>query len=118
MGHQLRFAALGWPLYLPLAEGDRHFLQAIRIPSNDEQKVFDELILSMTKVLVDSLNEKQLVQLLPSETAKMDGFINRFEAVLAVHYSDVVKDQIKVLREIQSLRSKGAALPIEHPPQS
>jgi len=100
---------LGWPLYLPLAVGDRHFLQAIRVPSNDEQKVFDELILSMTKVLVDSLNEKQLVRLLPSEIAKMDGGINRFEAVLAVHYGDIVKDQIKVLREMQSLRSKGAA---------
>jgi len=100
---------LGWPLYLPLTEGDRHFLQGIRVPSNDEQKVFDELILSMTKVLVDSLNEKQLLQLLPPAKAKIDGGINRFEAVLAIQYSDIVKEQIKVLREMQSLRSKGAA---------
>lgn len=102
-------ARLGWPIFLPLAEEDRHFLQSIRVPSNDEQKTFDELILALTKVLVDSLNEKQIKQLLPDESKNVTGGISRLLTVLESRSPGGHEDQIKLLREIQDLRSKGTA---------
>lgn len=100
---------LGWPLYLPLAEGDRHYLQSIRVPSNDEQKTFDELILALTKVLVDSLNEKKIKQLLPAESKAVTGGISRLEALLRSKCSGDEEDHVKLLRDVQDLRSKGTA---------
>lgn len=100
---------LGWSLFLPLAEGDRHFLQSIRVPSNDEQKTFDELVLALSKVLVDSLNEKKIKELLPEESKDLTGGISRLEALLVSRNAGDHEDHIKLLRNVQDLRSKGAA---------
>ena len=44
----------------PLREGDLHHLSGLRVPANNEQREFDELTLSLTKILIDSINEKSL----------------------------------------------------------
>lgn len=48
----------GWQLFLPLADEDLHFYTALRVPLTDDQAEFDSQILALTKVLVDSINEK------------------------------------------------------------
>ena len=74
---------LGWPLLLPLEPDDTYHLQNIRVPANDEQRDFDELVLGLTKILVDSLNEKQLKTLIPHEQREsVKGSILRLEAAL------------------------------------
>ena len=103
-------ASLGWHFLLPLMKDDEHFLQALRIPANDEQKGFDELILALTKVLVDSINEKQMNALIPSdEIASVKGSISRLEK--AWQNCSVVggATHIQFLRDLQDLRSSGAA---------
>ena len=49
---------LGWQLLRPLPPGDEYHLNALRIPATDEQRDFDELVLSLTKILIDSLNQR------------------------------------------------------------
>ena len=83
---------------------------AIRIPSNDEQRDFDELILALTKVLVDSLNEKQLNAFISeAERESTKGSISRLEKALIALGVQGFEDHIKFLRNLQNLRSAGAA---------
>ena len=45
---------LGWQWLLPLHTADAHHRQSLRIPATDEQRDFDGMVLSLTKVLIDS----------------------------------------------------------------
>lgn len=108
--HELCEKQLGWDILLTLAEGDSHYLGSIRVPSTDEQKDFDDLILALTKILVDSLNENELVKLIPSDQAKeIRGGISRLEKVCAIMGLDDYAKHVKFLRDLQSLRSSGSA---------
>ncbi|MEO1075686.1 MAG: hypothetical protein AAFX41_06935, partial [Bacteroidota bacterium] len=55
-------AKWGWPLFLPLHSGDEHNLSTLRLPLNDSHAEFDGQVLSLAKVMVDSLNEAELAQ--------------------------------------------------------
>jgi hypothetical protein len=82
----------------------------IRIPATEEQSDFDELILALTKILVDSLNEKQLNKLIPAEDRpNIKGSIGRLEKFLQVLNINDHEEHIGFLRKLQNLRSSGAA---------
>ncbi len=101
---------LGWPLLLPLEYGDRHLLQRIRVPSTSEQHVFDEQVLGLAKILIESLNEKQLETLFSSEKYPgSKGSIARLEAALASSDATDFDQHIRFLRDFQGLRSSGSA---------
>ena len=51
---------LGWQLLRRLNSRDEHHLKGLRVPSTNEQSDFDNLVLSLTKILIDSLNQKEL----------------------------------------------------------
>ncbi len=100
---------LGWQLLLPLSEGDEHHFGRLRTSPSNEQHVFDELVLSLTKILIDSLNEKALNKLIPDSDRKENTKgITRLEYVLKT--CDVGdEDYIFFLRKLQNLRSSGSA---------
>jgi hypothetical protein len=101
---------LSWQLLLPLSQEDVHHLSSIRIPATEEQSDFDELILSLTKILVDSLNEKELNKLIPAEVRpNIKGSISRLEKVFQVLNVIDHEAHIDFLRKLQNLRSSGAA---------
>lgn len=101
---------LGWPLLLPLSGDDRHHLETIRIPSTDEQQELDTLILSMAKILVDSINQRKLRKLIPPERLTgVKGSISLLEAVLDVRGVPDRDRHITFLRRLQRLRSSGTA---------
>ena len=101
---------LGWQLLLPLTPDDEHHFQRLRIPSADEQSDFDDLVLSLTKILIDSLNEKHLNKLIPVEKQSgLDGSIARLEVALASCGVEGASDHVSFLRKLQSLRSTGTA---------
>ena len=101
---------LGWSLLLPLEEGDEYHIQNIRIPATDEQPEFDELVLGLTKILVDSLNEKELNKLIPSDQRRdLKRGIARLEAALAACDIQDADKHIVFLRDLQHLRSAGTA---------
>lgn len=103
-------ALLGWSLLLPLLPGDEHHLQCLRIPATDEQRDFDELVLGLTKILIDSLNEDELKSLLDKhQIPEVKGSIARLEAVLAAYNIENAAKHVDYLRKLQSLRSSGAA---------
>ena len=53
---------LGWQWLLPLHTADAHHLKSLRIPTTDEQRDFEAMVLSLTKILIDSLSEKSLMK--------------------------------------------------------
>ena len=56
---------LGWQWLLPLLPADVHHLESLNIPETDEQCDFDGLVLSLAKILIDSLNEESLKKMIP-----------------------------------------------------
>ena len=109
---------LGWQLLLPLKLHDEHHLKSLRIPSTDEQRDFDELVLSLTKILIDSLNQKELKKLIsleqeenltPDQQESLKGSIGCLEIVLNSCGVEGAADHIAFLRKLQSLRSTGSA---------
>ncbi len=108
--HNLCQTRLGWPVLLELEDEDQHHLTAMRIPSSNEQREFDELILGLTKILIDSLNVKKLRELVSNKGKnKNSGSIDTLqEALDAIGVTDY-DEHVSFLRNLQNLRSSGSA---------
>ena len=103
---------LGWQWLLPLHTADAYHRQSLRIPATDEQRDFDGMVLSLAKMLIDSLNEKSLRKLIPCE--KQETFMDKsgialLEAALQLHDFEGADIHIDFLRKLQNLRSSGSA---------
>jgi len=112
----------GWPLFKPLQNNDRHHFSALRIPLNDSYAELDSQILSLVRLLVDSINEKKLLEWIPEKkneifrdekSAKSDelvkGGINRLKQVLLFFQLPDVVENLKLLRDLQDIRSQSGA---------
>ena len=96
---------LGWHLLLPLAEQDQHYMSSLKLLTHNEQKEFDEQILALTKILIDSLNEKELHRIL---TCEERGISLLYKALKHRNISDA-EQHVKFLRNLQELRSTSVA---------
>jgi hypothetical protein len=98
----------GWPLFLTPSPGDAHLLNTVRIPVTDSQVELDEQIGCLAKLLVDSLNEKDLAARAgvleegSKGITKLDGFFAKTKFPQRQRF-------IGLLRDLQSLRSAGSA---------
>ena len=104
-------AHLGWQWLLPLCPADVHHLQSLNIPALDEQCDFDSLVLSLAKILIDSLNEESIKKLIPyekQEAHKDKSGIALLEAALHLNNLDGADVHIAFLRKLQNLRSDGS----------
>lgn len=101
---------LDWQVLEPLSKGDEHHLATLREPSTEEQSEFDALVLSLTKIIIDYLNEDKLAALLLSSVIgkNMKG-IDKLEAVFAAANPEGASPHVQFLRKLQALRSAGAA---------
>ena len=101
---------LGWSVLVPLSSDDSHHLQTLRIPSTEEQREFDELVLSLTKVLIDSINEKKLKEVIPELcNDNSTSGLNVLERALQSIGIENFSIHIHYLRKLQALRSAGVA---------
>lgn len=95
----------GWPLFLPLAGDDQYNFDLLRTPLTESQEEFDGLVLSLVKVIIESLNEKKLQEEF-SDCKELKG-IGKLEKWLQSNGRSNYEDHIKFLRSLQDLRSKG-----------
>ena len=98
----------GWDFFLPLHGDDAHFLTGLRLLSKGNQAEFDSQLLALTKVLVDSLNEKEIIKDLTTLTENDKG-ITKLEKFFKERAATGYESHIKFLRVLQDLRSKSAA---------
>ena len=116
----------GWPLFKELAADDQYHFETLHLMGQEnDQKEFDGLIQSITKLIIDSLNEKQLVKAIDStkpdvliflsernikelKPSNIQGGITKFECFLI---SEGLLDSkfVKLLRKVQDLRSSTVA---------
>ncbi|MEI6341565.1 MAG: hypothetical protein WCR07_06385 [Verrucomicrobiota bacterium] len=98
----------GWDFFLPLHDDDQHFLTGLRLLSKDNQAEFDSQLIALTKVLVDSLNEKEIAKGLTT-LAENDKGITKLEKFFVERGAGGYEPHVKFLRVLQDLRSKSAA---------
>lgn len=90
----------GLALYRPFHCADEGILEQIHIPSGNGESEFEAVTMALTRALVDYIDESAL------EGADAKGSINKLEVFLSAN--DIVAD-LKPLRDLQNLRSAGAA---------
>ena len=96
----------GWELFKPLREEDEHHYKTLRIPNN-EQKEFDEIVLSLNKIIIDSLNVGEMKSNLTFD--EDDKSIYILQKYLEQKHEASFPQMINFLRNLQDLRSSGSA---------
>lgn len=97
----------GWGLFLDLSKEDAYNFEGLRIPVTNSIVEMDMLTLSLVKVLLDSLNEKNIVQELTGTYEKLSGSISKLEMWMQERQLADYQEHIKFLRNLQELRSSG-----------
>ncbi len=102
---------LGWQLLKPLSSGDEYRLQRLRVPVNDEQCHFDDLVQDLQTILIESIDVKGLKRLLPeAERGDLKGkrSIEVLGKILDFHSVEDADHRVAFLQKLQTLRSKGS----------
>lgn len=113
-----------WQLFLPLVSDDIHRFKTLHcLTQSDNPSDFEEQILSITKIIIDSLNEAELVrnidetnidvqarlkELNVSDKNSVKGGISKFELYL-LSQGKYLNESILFLRNLQELRSSTTA---------
>jgi len=104
-----------WRLILPLNDRDQYNFAGIRIPLNNNQKEFDEILLLISKIFNDSLNLKGLRDHISKESLststkdQLEQSLFLFEVYLKEQSFGFAGDLCQLLRDIQLIRSTGIA---------
>ena len=102
---------LDWQLLKPLSSEDDYRFQRLRVPVNNEQSHFDDLVQDLQTILIESIDVKGLKRLLPeAERVNLKGkrSIEVLGEVLSFHSVEDVDHRISFLQKLQTLRSKGS----------
>jgi len=99
-------AKFGWPLFLPLNEKDAHLFTSLHVPVTNDHAEFDSQILAIAKILIDSLNEKEIGRITKAETKELPG-ISKFGQFLSEASLDGHENNIEFLKDLYALRSSG-----------
>ena len=100
--------AQGWPLFLPPSSSDEHLLNTIHVPVTNSQPELDGQIGQLTKLLVDSLNEKELKARAIGLEKGAKG-ISKLEGFLEATQFPQRHELVQFLKNLQTLRSTGSA---------
>ncbi len=98
----------GWPLFKRLNPSDQYAFSRLRVPIIEDQSEFDDQILGLTKVLIDSINEAEIAQQLSSIPEGLKG-IGKLKMWLDQKGYAKTEDTIQFFRDLQDLRSNSAA---------
>ena len=96
----------GWSLFIPLREEDDHYFTTLRIPLENNVLEFEQQVLALTKIIIESINQREISKLIKNSTS---GGINKLELFLKDNCVVDFSDHIKVIRNLQDIRSKGIA---------
>lgn len=101
-------ARFGWPLFRAPEPGDAHLLDAVRLPLHDSEAELEDAVRTLTKLMVDSLNEGEIARALPPGPNEEKGISKLARWLTENAYLGTDRD-IAFLRRLQDVRSKGTA---------
>ena len=102
---------LGWQLLRSLGSEDEYRFQRLRVPVNNEQCHFDDLVQDLQTILIESINVKPLKRLLPAPekaNLKVKRSIEILGVVLSFYSIEDADRRISFLQKLQALRSEGS----------
>ncbi|HET6506757.1 MAG TPA: hypothetical protein VFG42_08205 [Baekduia sp.] len=102
-------AAFGAPLFQPLHDDDRHILSKLHVPVGDSAAEFDEQVLYLAKLVVDSLNEAAIEALTGKGDKKDEKGLAKLERLLDAKGIPDARGVLRPFANVQGLRSRGAA---------
>jgi hypothetical protein len=105
--NELWASKFGWPIFRALHEGDGHILKQFRVPLSDSLGEFDNQLLYLVKMIIDSLNEEELAKACSGALPDEKG-ISKFKRFLEKETYPGVERDVTLLRNLQDLRSSGA----------
>ncbi|QAY67309.1 hypothetical protein [Paenibacillus protaetiae] len=95
-----------WNFFKPLESKDEHHYKSLRIPLTNDQSEFDQQVLSLVKIIIDSLNEKEIERLIVVDDPKIKG-LSKLELLMKQRNIAGFEVHIKFLRNLYELRSSG-----------
>ena len=98
----------GWALFREPVGSDADLLRQFRVPLSESQTEFEDSIGILAKLLTDGLNDKEIQSRLPSGVSN-EKSIGKLERWLRQEGYEHVDRDIKLLRDVQVLRSKVSA---------
>ena len=102
----LRF---GWPLFKDLHPGDEHVAHALHVPTNPGYAAFDTQLISLAKLVVESLNEEDLGTSLTSRVKGEKGIAKLERFAQEQGLSASVDPLCAILRQVQGARDRSSA---------
>ena len=99
----------GWPLFKDLHLGDEHVAHALHVPTNQGYAAFDTQLVSLAKLVVDSLNEEDLSKNLASGVKGEKGIAKLQRFAQEQGLSASVDSLCTILRQVQGARSRSSA---------
>lgn len=106
--NEMWLAKFRWSIFRAPHEDDAHVLTQFRVPVSESLGEFDNQVLFLVKLVIDSLNEAELAKACGGTLPNEQG-IGKLERYLkAQNYPNVIRD-IDALRLLQRLRSTGVA---------
>lgn len=108
--NNLFFNQFNTNILLELSKQDQYNLDSLHLPSDHSISDLDKQVLSLTKVLIDSLNEnwiKANLNMLRISEANLKG-ISALEKLFQTNNVANYSDHIQFLRNLQNLRSSGS----------
>lgn len=102
------YEKFGWYLFKPINKKDKYHFTSLSVPLSNNFSKFDSAILSLTKILIDSLNESELVKEIETDIPENTKGIGKFELYLVqkglIENSKII-DFMKYLQRIRSTSS-------------
>ena len=98
----------GWQLIRGLRDEDAHVFKKLRVPLTKSMAEFEDQLLGLTKLLVDSLNDSEIAKALGGALPDEKG-IAKLERFLTLKGYPSVRREIDLLRLLQEGRSQIAA---------
>jgi len=100
--------AMGWDFFLELHDADQYCFRSLHAPLTENGAEFDDNLINLTKLLVDSLNESEIAKRLTSSVADEKG-ITKLKRYFEENNLPDGLPHIEFLRKLQELRSTSAA---------
>jgi hypothetical protein len=97
----------GWPLFKLLHEGDAHLAHSVHVPTNTSFGQFDDQIVRLAKLVVDSLNEEDISTAI-ADPIKNEKGISKLERLM-VQLGTPSEPLCGDLRRVQGARTRSAA---------
>lgn len=95
-------------LFLPLKSEDSHYYDSLHSPLSEEDKEFEEQVLALAKILIDSINESEVYKRVANKSVEVNWSIDKLNLFLTEQFGGFPA-MTEFLKNLYALRSTWVA---------